>query len=130
MAMEDWLTLERAARHLGVSTRTLRRWIKAGKLEAELRPGPYGQQYLVPRSSVAGREIVRDLERVERKEEREAVPQIVEEHLAARESALAAELATLRRELTDTLLRLERRLERIEHELAASRSAAGEHAEE
>jgi excisionase family DNA binding protein len=126
MTMEDWLTLEGAARHLGVSTRTLRRWIKAGKLEAELRPGPYGHQYLVPTSSVAGREVIRDLARVEREEERETVPRIVEEHLAARESALVGEVAALRRDLVDVLLRLEERLERIERELAALRSGADE----
>jgi excisionase family DNA binding protein len=125
MVMDDWLTLERAARHLGVSTRTLRRWIKAGKLEAELRPGPYGQQYLVPRSSMAGREIIRDLERIEREEEREAVPRIVEEHLAARESALASEVAALRRELGDALARLEQRLERIEEAMMARRAGSG-----
>jgi excisionase family DNA binding protein len=124
MAMEDWLTLEGAARHLGVSTRTLRRWIKAGKLEAELRPGPYGRQYLVPLSSVAGREIIRDLERVEREEEREAVPRIVEEHLSAREGVLAGEVAALRRELADALARLEQRLSRIEETLADVRGPA------
>src|SRR5947209_1081625 len=124
MAMDDWLTIERAARHLGVSKRTLRRWIKAGKLEAELRPGPYGHQYLVPRSSVAGREIVRDLDRVEREEERETVPRIVEAHLAARESALAAEVAALRHELGGALERMEQRLGQIEWELAALRGSA------
>ena len=38
---DEWFTLERAARHLGVSSRTLRRWIKSGKLDAELQPGGY-----------------------------------------------------------------------------------------
>jgi excisionase family DNA binding protein len=42
------MTLPQAAEHLGVSTRTIRRWIHDGKLSAELRPGPYGKQYLVP----------------------------------------------------------------------------------
>jgi hypothetical protein len=74
---------------------------------------------------MAGREIIRDLERIEREEEREAVPRIVEAHLAARESALASEVAALRRELGDALARLEQRLERIEEAMMARRAGSG-----
>lgn len=41
----DGLTIAQAARSLGVSTRTIRRFIKSGKLSAQLVPGPFGEEY-------------------------------------------------------------------------------------
>ena len=38
-------SISQAAKALGVSTRTVRRFIKAGKLQAELVNGPFGQEY-------------------------------------------------------------------------------------
>ncbi len=42
------LTISQAARALGVSARTVRRYIKAGKLHAELVDGPFGEEYRIP----------------------------------------------------------------------------------
>ena len=41
------LTIVQAAESLGVSTRTVRRFIKAGKIDAEMVPGPFGQEYRI-----------------------------------------------------------------------------------
>ena len=41
------LTIAQAARELGVSTRTVRRFIKSGKISAELVPGPFGEEYRI-----------------------------------------------------------------------------------
>lgn len=41
------LTIAQAARSLGVSTRTIRRFIKSGKLAAALVPGPFGEEYRI-----------------------------------------------------------------------------------
>jgi len=41
------LTISQAARSLGVSSRTVRRFIKSGKIDAELVPGPFGQEYRI-----------------------------------------------------------------------------------
>ncbi len=41
-------TISEAARELGVSSRTVRRFIKSGKIEAELVPGPFGEEYRIP----------------------------------------------------------------------------------
>ena len=41
------LTIAQAARSLGVSTRTIRRFIKSGKIHAALVPGPFGQEYRI-----------------------------------------------------------------------------------
>ncbi len=43
----EGLTVAEAAKSLGVSTRTVRRFIKAGKLQAELVEGPFGQEYRI-----------------------------------------------------------------------------------
>jgi excisionase family DNA binding protein len=41
------LTIAQAARSLGVSSRTVRRFIKSGKINAELVPGPFGEEYRI-----------------------------------------------------------------------------------
>ena len=41
------LTISQAARSLGVSSRTVRRFIKSGKIYAELVPGPFGEEYRI-----------------------------------------------------------------------------------
>lgn len=124
--VEEWFTLEKAAGHLGVSTRTVRRWIKSGKLQARLEPGPYGRQYLVPRTGMAGLQIVRDVERAERRDEREAVPRVLEAYLTERESAMAREVARLRTEMQEALRGLREqqdmllsRLEQVQRSLEA-----------
>lgn len=96
----EWFTLAQAAKHLGVSSRTLRRWIHAGKLQAELRPGPYGQQYVVPGEQLGAVQLVRDVERVEREHEQGPITQLVEEdHLQQREQALIDAIEALRAEI-------------------------------
>jgi len=40
-------TVAEAARSLGVSTRTIRRFIKSGKIHAELMPGQFGAEYRI-----------------------------------------------------------------------------------
>ncbi len=44
---EQRLTIAQTAKSLGVSTRTVRRFIKSGKIDAELVPGPFGQEYRI-----------------------------------------------------------------------------------
>ena len=44
---EQGLTIAQSAKLLGVSSRTVRRFIKAGKLQAELVPGPFGEEYRI-----------------------------------------------------------------------------------
>jgi excisionase family DNA binding protein len=41
------LTIAQAAKSLGVSSRTVRRFIKSGKIDGELVPGPFGQEYRI-----------------------------------------------------------------------------------
>lgn len=46
MAVEG-LTIPQVARRLGLSTRTVRRFIKSGKIKAELTEGSYGPEYRI-----------------------------------------------------------------------------------
>ncbi len=41
------MTVAQAAKSLGVSTRTIRRHIKAGKIQAQLVAGPFGEEYRI-----------------------------------------------------------------------------------
>ncbi|MDQ2741006.1 MAG: helix-turn-helix domain-containing protein [Chloroflexota bacterium] len=93
----EWLTLPEAARQLGVSARTVRRWIHDGKLHAELRPGPYGQQYLVPLQALPAARMLRSTQ----------LPQ----------PPVAAGLDALRHELLEELRRQEERQRELLEEL-------------
>lgn len=42
------ISIPQAAKKLGVSTRTIRRYIKAGKIKAELATGRFGAEYRIP----------------------------------------------------------------------------------
>lgn len=44
---QPMMTVREAAEHFDVSDKTIRKWIKSGRLVAELRPGPTGKQYYV-----------------------------------------------------------------------------------
>jgi excisionase family DNA binding protein len=118
---DDWFTLDTAARHLGVSTRTLRRWIHAGKLHAELRPGPYGQQYVVPLKQLGAVQLVRDVERVERGREAAAIPQLVDDHLRRRDDEVLAGVDALREEVRRAMERIEAGQQALLAELRALR---------
>ncbi len=41
------LSIAEAARSLGLSSRTVRRYIKSGKIHAQLVTGPFGQEYRI-----------------------------------------------------------------------------------
>lgn len=123
---DEWFSLDKAAKHLGVSTRTLRRWIHAGKLQAELRPGPYGQQYVVPLKQLGAVQLVRDVERMERGREAEAIPQMVEDHLRQRDDDVRAGMDALREEVQRAVERIEASQEALLEELGALRQVLAE----
>jgi excisionase family DNA binding protein len=123
MTTPGWLTLEETAKTLNVSDRTIRRWLKRGKIHGELRAGPHGPQYYFPRAQI--RALRDQIERRGRgdwdpREERlsETIVQIVTEHL--REDlgmiihhALEQSHAKLRHELA----RLQTQVTRLREEL-------------
>jgi DNA-binding transcriptional MerR regulator len=56
----EWLSLAAVAERLGVSPRTARRWIREGKIHAELREGPGGPEYHVPEGQIETAAAIRD----------------------------------------------------------------------
>ena len=46
------LTVTEAAAQVGVAPKTIRRWIKRGRLAAELTRGPYGETYAIDREAM------------------------------------------------------------------------------
>lgn len=53
MSEPERLTMRQAARILDVSLPTLRRMIARGQLPGEMRPGPFGERWEVPRDALA-----------------------------------------------------------------------------
>jgi MerR family copper efflux transcriptional regulator len=126
----DWLTLPDAAQQLGVSPRTIRRWIKEGKVRAELRPGPYGQQYYVPATQVRTAQEVHEVVRVERPVELADLARALDGYLGERESALVSALESLRAEVRQATERQEEREAALRQEFRAVLTAVQDLAEQ
>ena len=45
--LKQSLTIAEAAKSLGISSRTVRRYVKSGKIHAEFILGPFGQEYRI-----------------------------------------------------------------------------------
>ena len=121
---EDTLSLAQAAQRFGVSDKTIRRWIKAGKLEATQVPGPYGLEYRIPIQAVQTAQRVMDVVPVERGMDPRTlgmvIAQAVREGVAQETQALTAELVQLRQQVeTLTAAVQDQRQEQARH--AASR---------
>jgi MerR family copper efflux transcriptional regulator len=101
----DTLTIADAARELGISEKTVRRWIKGGRLSAELEDGPYGQQYRVSTQAVQGARQVLGVVKVDRSADPRAVAlavaQEIERAAAARDLDLRGEIAALRSDVAE-----------------------------
>src|ERR1700744_2075402 len=94
----DWVTLEQAARDVGVSRAALRTWYRSGQIPSRLVDGPHGPQRLVPLTMVA--------------ERAEASPRV--RKTAERRLADEAQLELLRHRIDQ----LELRLADLEHRLS------------
>ena len=101
------LTLSEAAQLLGVSEKTTRRWIKSGKLAADLEEGPYGLQYWVSTQVVQAAQQVLAVVKVEEPADPQTLAlaigqaldrrdQALRDQLVAQHAAVLAELASIR----------------------------------
>ena len=54
MTLEKHLTIKQVAERLQLSERTIRRWIKNGRLRAAEFPGRFGVEYRIPLSALSG----------------------------------------------------------------------------
>jgi excisionase family DNA binding protein len=127
----DWLTLKQAAAQLGISPRTARRWIREGKLDGELMPGPYGEQYMVPANQISTAQEITDVVRVDRQADMSTLAAVLERHLATRDEGMADLLAAIEglrvegrqadQQLTETL---QAELAEVRRELAEIRDTS------
>ena len=106
-AAGDTVSVAEAAQTLNVHEKTLRRWIRTGRIPATKVDGPYGPQYQVPVRALGSAQQVLDVVKLERPTDPRALALAVaeavhREHETLR-SQLQADLAQLRTELLSTL---------------------------
>ncbi|HET9015787.1 MAG TPA: helix-turn-helix domain-containing protein [Thermomicrobiaceae bacterium] len=103
----EWLSLADSADELDVSPRTIRRWVRAGRLPAELRPGSHGPQYFLPREAVRELLSTRSVEQPPHRVEVDRVVEVVAEYLDARERDYQEQQRLLQQDLGTVRLQLE-----------------------
>lgn len=128
--MGDWIPLKEAASRLGVSLTTARRWVKDGKLAAELRPGAYGDQYMVPLRAVDTAQEIHDVVKVDRQADLVAFAQALEGYLSRRDAALVGALESDREAVSTELGRIRAELEATRQQIAAATIERDRRAEE
>src|SRR5215217_4190925 len=94
-SLTERLTLAQAAQRIGHSEKTLRRWVKSGRLPAALETGPYGPQYWVSTQAVQAAQQALDVITVERTPDHEALALAVAQVIEQRDAGLRAELASI-----------------------------------
>lgn len=119
------LSIHEAAQHLGVSDKTLRRWIKAGKLPAFQATGPYGPTWRIPLSALQTAQQVIDVVPVNRPVDAQTLGLIVAQAVAQETQPLRATIQSLQ----DQVAQLTRTLEALndQRQQDASSPTATEH---
>ena len=105
------LSVPEAAQQLGVSPKTVRRWIRAGKIPAALTPGPSGHQWLISEA---------DITRVQAAEpakdpasSSEASPAVVTEALAHLQTDLSQQISAQHDDLLTQMTVLRQEIEAL-----------------
>jgi excisionase family DNA binding protein len=114
---DDWLSVEQAARALGISTKTVRRKIASGELPSRKEPTPRGERWLVQLSGQIAPSTTLDTGQNAPVQSLLVLSQgfqALQEH----NTGLAQELARVQDERVD----MSRQLGRLEAELAAART--------
>ena len=94
-----WLTLDEAAHRLNRSEKTLRRWIKAGRLAAELVDTDHGPAYRVRAEAVEEARRVVTVTTAERPPDAHALAAAIGQALAERDAQWTAAIGALREEV-------------------------------
>lgn len=114
MQLEGYLSIEEAAKRLGVSSDTVRRRIKRGDLRAEKQKGPYGYCWMIPESEIRIAQEITEVVPVNRPV---AIPDLVDAIAARLDGKLSEALSTLAEEQARTRAEVEA----LRQELAATR---------
>lgn len=113
----ETLSVKQAAARLGVSTRTIRRRIKAGELEASLTDGPYGQEYRIPLESIQTAQTVTDVIAFNRQADVNTLALAIAQAIGETQKATQAEIEALRQQVKALTEAIDKQAE----ELKASR---------
>lgn len=112
--------LKEAAEMLGVTPRTVRRYIKQGKIQGEKKQTQYGPKWFIPASEIDTQEAVMEvvpLRRPVSKEEfQEALGEVLEVKLNQQKQALREEI---NEEVTQTIAQFQERINDLEKQLEA-----------
>ena len=108
------IPLAEAARQLGISVKTARRWIKAGRLPAVLADGAYGQEYRIPRTAITTTRQVVDVVKVERLNDPDALALAIVHALGQAQQPLLERIAGLEEEVRALRQDLAERIKLIE----------------
>ena len=95
----ETLSVKAAAARLGVSTRTIRRRIKAGDLEASLVDGPYGHEYRIPLAAIQTAQTVTDVIAFNRQTDVNTLALAIARAIGETQQATRAELEALREQV-------------------------------
>jgi excisionase family DNA binding protein len=106
----ETLTVAEAATQLGVNEKTVRRWVKSGRLSAELVAGPYGQQYRIPADALQTAQQALAVVTVDRGADPRSLALAVAQALESRDDALRPDLHAMRQEINSIRALLEERL--------------------
>jgi MerR family copper efflux transcriptional regulator len=107
---EEALTVAEAAVRLGVNDKTVRRWVKAGRLSATLTDGPYGKQYRIPADALGAAQQALAVVTVDRGTDPRALALAVVKALEPRDAVLRADVDVMRQEIAALRALLEERL--------------------
>ena len=103
MGQEETYSLTEAAQRFQVSDKTLRRWIKAGRIPATQIPGPYGPAWRIPAQAVHTAQQVIDVVPVARTMDSRTlgmvIAQAVSQAVAQETQALITEITQLRQQV-------------------------------
>lgn len=100
------LSLHAAAQQLGVSDKTLRRWIRAGKIPAQQEKGPYGVAWRIPHTAIQTAQQVIDVVPVDRAIDPRTLGMVIAQAVAQETRPLVATIEILQEKiehLTHTL---------------------------
>ncbi len=113
------LSLHEAAQQLGVSDKTLRRWIKAEKIPAQQEKGPYGVAWRIPHTAIQTAQQVIDVVPVDRSIDPRTLGLIIAQAVVQETRPLAETIESLQEKIERLTLTLDQMAQRQSQDPAA-----------
>jgi len=105
---KDEYTIKEVAQALDISERTVRRRIKSGEIRAEKKPGPFGEQWMIPIEELEASYSVEDVVQLQRPLTPAKLQQVLMQALEERDQRLQEQLSDLQKAVDELVLVLER----------------------